>query len=679
MGRDDWLPAPPLPHRVMKNERRRLLAWTAGAALVGAHLRGPSQEDTGLLLVADHLFTIGIALAVLAIGAALGRVMLRWLRVELGTALDALLFSVALGLGAVATVVLLAGALGVLRPTVIVGVLAVVAIVVRRDVGALRALLLEAAREVRLIAGKPILVVSALIAAAMLAQALAPPTDYDSLMYHLEIPSRFLARHAVHMPDANPMHVAATGLAHFLIIPLLAVDAPSGPAVLSAMLAIGYALTLVTTARAALGSTGGRWTLLVLWGSPIVVMVAMTPKVDVTLAFYLALAHHALILAWTQRERAARYLLLTAVLLGLATGVKYLALPFAVALAPIALTVVWRSAGAGTTRLAMIAAPTLGFLVAAAPWLLKNQALLGAPLYPYFAERIPAPWLSTIYDGGRFPSGIDSLSVRPLRAVRESFNLTDWFTAPQRLTPESEARFYRANPLFLLAPLALVPASNAAIASIGVAAAVYFVVLLALGSSINLRYLIPAVGPLTLLSAHVLATIAARIRHVTALRAFMMVVGVVAVSGSALALRHRLSRTGALAHAAGLVSRHDYRRTSHDSEINSYAALTDIVNAAVPADGRVLLLFEGRGYYFAPTVVQDNVLTNWVYLEPVVGSRCLEDAGFSHLLVATGTLDYFRERGLDERLIRWDRFPAFAARCLEPVTRTPGFALYRVR
>jgi hypothetical protein len=663
----------------MENERRQMLGWVAAATLTAAHLRGRLSETAGILLVADHAFTIGVVLAMLALAAAVGRRLLGWLRVEAGTSLDTLLSSVAVGLGALASGLLLCGALGLLRPAIIVAVLAILAILTRRDLASLRVVLRGAVEELRELAGTPVLAVSALIAGAMLIQALAPPTDYDSLMYHLEIPATFLARHAVHMPDANPMHVAAVGLTHLLYVPLLAVDAPAGPAVLTTTLAIAYALALVATARVALAAAGSRLTLLVLWGSPIVVLVAMTPKVDVTLAFYLALAHHALMLAWAQRERAVRLLLLASVLLGLATGVKYLALPFAVALAPIALAVAWRSGRTGSARLSTIAVPALGFLVAAAPWLLKNQALLGAPLYPYFAERIPAPWLSSLYDGGGFPAGIDSLSVRPLRAVRESFNVADWFTAPERLTPESEARFYRANPLFVLAPAALLLAPNAAIASIAVAAALYFAVLLALGTSINLRYLIPAIGPLTLLSAHVLASVASRIRHGTARRAFMVIIGIVAVSGTALALRHRLSRTGASAHAAGLESRHEYRRTSHDSEINSYTALTDIVNAAVPADGRVLLLFEGRGYYFAPTVVQDNVLTNWVYLEPVVGSRCLEGSGFSHLLVATGTLDYFKERGLDERLIRWERFPAFAARCLEPVTRTPGFELYRVR
>jgi hypothetical protein len=663
----------------MENERRRILGWVAAAALTVAHVQGRRPEATGILLLADHAFTIAVVLALLTLAAAVGRRALGWLRVELPSSLDTLLGSIAIGLGALATILLVCGAVRLLWPAVIVAVLAILALLVRRDIDALHLVIRGAVGEVRELAGRPVLLMSALIAGAMLVQALAPPTDYDSLMYHLEIPATFLARHSVHMPDANPMHVAAVGLSHLLYVPLLAIDAPAGPAVLSTMLAIGYALALVATARVALAAAGSRLTLAVLWGSPIVVLVAVTPKVDVTLAFYLALAQHALILAWVQRERAARLLLLASVLLGLAMGVKYLALPFAVALAPVALAVAWRSGRTSHERFAVIAIAAAGFCIASVPWLLKNQALLGAPLYPYFAERIPAPWLSSLYEGGRFPEGIDSSSVRPLRAVRESFNVPDWFTAPQRLTPESEARFYRANPLFVLAPAALLLAPNGAVITIAVTAALYFTVLLALGTSINLRYLIPAIGPLTLLSAHVLASIESRIRRGTARHAFAVVIAIVAVGASGLALRHRLSRTGAVAHAAGLESRHDYRRTSHDSEINSYTALTDIVNAAVPADGRVLLLFEGRGYYFVPTVVQDNVLTNWVYLEPVIGSRCLEGAGFTHMLVATGTLDYFKERGLDERLIRWERFSAFASRCLDPVTRTPGFALYRVR
>ena len=191
--------------------------------------------------------------------------------------------------------------------------------------------------------------------------------------------------------------------------------------------------------------------------------------------------------------------------------------------------------------------------------------------------------------------------------------------------------------------------------------------------------IIPAIGPLTLLGAHALAGISARMRHANVRRALAIAIGLVAIGALAPAMRQRPLRTGAIAHAAGLTSREEYRRWSRDDEIRSYAQLTNAVNAAVPGDARILLLFEGRGHYFAPTVIQDNVLTNWVYLEPVVGSRCLEGSGITHLLVGTGTLEYFRKRGLDDRLIRWDRFPSFAQRCLEPISRTPEFELYRVR
>src|SRR5688572_32463199 len=98
----------------MENKRRRMLGWIAAAALTAAHALGRLPETTGILLVADHAFTVTIVLAMLALAAAVGRRVLGWLRIELPSALDTLLASVAIGLGALATILLICGALRLL-------------------------------------------------------------------------------------------------------------------------------------------------------------------------------------------------------------------------------------------------------------------------------------------------------------------------------------------------------------------------------------------------------------------------------------------------------------------------------------------------------------------------------------------------------------------------------------
>jgi hypothetical protein len=463
-------------------------------------------------------------------------------------------------------------------------------------------------------------------------------------------------------------------------VPLLAFKAPAGPALLNVAFAAALGAVVLVFARRFFSLRAGRAALLVLWGSPILVLVAITPKVDVTLVYFLTLGHFALLAARESPERTGRWLALAGGILGFAAGIKYLALPYVVALSPLVLAIAVGRDAKLPGRARLLAVFAAAFLAAMLPWLAKNQTLLGAPLYPYFAERVPAPWLTEVWGSPDFPAGIDSASVRPLRAVRAPFNIADWFLAPDRLTPESEAAHYRANPFFVLALFAIPLLRNGVIAWVAVPAVLYVGIVLAMGTSINLRYLMPVAPPLTLLASVVLAAVAARVPGARARAALLAFVGAVALVGPATALGARLARTRAPAHVVGLTSRREYGIWSRDQEIRSYANLTAQVDLEVPAPGRVLLLFEGRGYGFGSRVLQDNVLTNWVYLEPALrGARCLESAGITHVLVGTGTLEYFEKRGLDPSLMHWDRFDDFAARCLELVTRRPAWDLYRVK
>ena len=95
----------------------------------------------------------------------------------------------------------------------------------------------------------------------------------------------------------------------------------------------------------------------------------------------------------------------------------------------------------------------------------------------------------------------------------------------------------------------------------------------------------------------------------------------------------------------------------------------------------VVLLFEGRGLYFAPSVLQDNLLRTWTFLRPIIESGdCLEGSGITHVLVAEVVIEYYARRGMDLDRLGGNEFESFARRCLVPLQPQPsGYALYRVR
>jgi len=89
------------------------------------------------------------------------------------------------------------------------------------------------------------------------------------------------------------------------------------------------------------------------------------------------------------------------------------------------------------------------------------------------------------------------------------------------------------------------------------------------------------------------------------------------------------------------------------------------------------MLFEARGRYFRRTVLQDDNLTNWPLLAPLLNTDpCLASSGITHVLVNSGALSYYQHRGLDPSVVGWPVFPRFERRCLRRVHEEQKLVLY---
>jgi len=193
----------------------------------------------------------------------------------------------------------------------------------------------------------------------------------------------------------------------------------------------------------------------------------------------------------------------------------------------------------------------------------------------------------------------------------------------------------------------------------------------------NLRYLFPAIAPLTVATAWLAVDTGRRIAGAALRRVVLGILAAVALVPSARSAVTWTRRSPVLGQAVGSVSRQDYLAAG----FTFYAALAGAVNRNVPPDGKVLLLWEARGFYLAPPHLQDNILTNWPLLEPWLDRTgdCLRGTGITHVLASTGAVGYYVSRGADPGVLGIDRFHAFADRCLMPVAGDPGFTLYRVK
>ena len=363
---------------------------TAAASLLGvttlsvAHRYALDRPSlSGPILVLDHLFNLLLACALLGLCAAIGRQFVStaqrfWTRVrfEYDSNIEDLAYSIGIGAGILSTMVLLAGVAGWLRPVPLSVLLVVCCALTWRHVLALPALMSMAVSELASKAGKTTLTLFIAVAAIMIVLALAPPTDWDSLMYHLHIPAQFLERGTVHVPADN-LHFSFIGLFHFLYVPLLAAGAPAACALLNVLFGLILSTLMLTAGSRLFSLTTGRLALIVLWGSPVLILGGVTSRVDVVLACYLFLGHYALLRAWREDNTMA-WALVAGAILGFAFSIKYLAAAYIAAITPLLLVVAFDRVSSARERSLIVGACSGIAFIASLPWLLKNWVWLGA-------------------------------------------------------------------------------------------------------------------------------------------------------------------------------------------------------------------------------------------------------------------------------------------------------------
>jgi hypothetical protein len=590
-----------------------------------------------------------------------------------------MVFSVALGASVFATLILLCGLVGWLSAPVLLALFLIGAYVSRRELRDLPILITQSGSTVWAVSNRLTLVIFGGVAAWMMIRALSPSLDWDSLMYHLRVPVQFWEHGRIYLPEDN-LHAAFVQLIHMLYIPLLACGSSASPALVNVFFALLLGLSVFTFCLRFFGSDVANISLSVLWGSTILLMVAVTPRVDVSLAFYTFLSHYLLILALTEKTCGFPFLF-SGLLLGVAFGVKYQALAYLVALSPLVGWVAFSASEKLTTVVRSLSNYGLIALAMMVPWLVKNWLLLDAPLYPFLASPQLESWLTAFYPDLQVPRTIHPELLKALSHVRQAFNLFDLFFAPRRLTVEGEGVFHLMNPLllsFFVWPFLL---RKAVVRWLLIPGLGYLFCILFVNPYTNLRYLIPALIPLTLVTTCGIAGIVHRFLPIRVAKLLLFLLIILSLAPSVFVMSLWSSQSLTVPYSFGAVSQQEYLQ--HNDFPASPHALMDVVfyaNRQLPQESRILLLLEARGYYFERPVLQDNVLTNWSFLAARGEAlECLRAAKISHVLVNTGVLRYYVRRGLDPHILQWESFEPFAQRCLIPVYTNDAYTLYQVR
>lgn len=225
----------------------------------------------------------------------------------------------------------------------------------------------------------------ALLALVPLVGALAPPDsiEWDSLAYHLAVPKLWLQ--TGRMAPVEFIHQSAFPFAvdNLFWIGLGTLGEVAAKGFSFAIYLLGVLAVFGVARRLAPGNHGAPWTAAGIFaGCPLVLWLSGTAYVDVAHGLYagLGVLYGAEALAGRERGRAA----VAAALLGLACASKYTGLQAVAAFALVGLAAAaWRRDGAAMGRVALA---VVGALAIAAPWMVRNEVVLGNPVFPFFSS-----------------------------------------------------------------------------------------------------------------------------------------------------------------------------------------------------------------------------------------------------------------------------------------------------
>ena len=623
------------------------------------------------MIVAGHLATVAATLVVVVLWIAGGARLLRKLHPphETWPAPLSLVASALLGQGLFAALMLGFGAIGLLHPPVVLGAVIAGLVLLRREITAL----LSRVRRLAL-PGRPLprLVVAAwgILGLGMVLLALAPPWEWDTLMYHHALPLEFLRSGVIRLPPDN-FHIALIGVAQLASLPLLAAGLEAGPAMASVASYLLLAGGLIGAARVVGDEDAGWWSALLMVGMPGFLLVATTARIDVTFTAALLVAHTLVVLAVVRREPST--LVVAGVCFGLACGMKIPGLAYAVACAPLALYW-WKDRRALGRALAV-------FMVTLAPWLLKNALLLGAPLYPVGTEARLEPWLARIAETDVIPASFDLSVFAQLGASRTTFNLWDAFFNPGLLSIEGEGRFYGLPLVLLLLPIALFASRRTpALLALALPPLGYLILIILPFPETNLRYFFPAVPALVVATVAGLRAMWSRALPPVALRVGTVVVLAVVTLTLFPAVKERAGPQALLFRwSAGLASRSEVRARHPHGAARQIAVLEDSL-ARLSDDALVLLLWEARTAGLKPRALSDVRLSNWPLLSQTAGpGSCLAGTGITHVVINRASVGYYITRGALPEAFRIPQLGEFIRRCLEALIDTQGYLVFRVR
>ena len=633
---------------------------------VYAHIRVAGAENyVGSLGLLDRVFDLALAATIALLVISLGSALTKLFKLSFVGAAERLCFSFFIGTGVFGSAILLLGLVGFLRPVPVSLVAVLILVISRQELPKLFGILLDSLR--RLLAtpiGKVFVALFSAFALLLILRTATPPHVFDENIYHLPVTSEFVRQRRVFPSFDNSM-----GNQPFLIHMIYAVCLLAGSDIaakfFSLIIALGTALSLYAFSQRFLSARVGRFAAFAFFAAGMVTEVAVTTRVDVSVAGMLFLATYAMMNYLRTSER--QWLWVSSLLAGFSLGIKHSAVFWIFLLGVMYLieslvkrqhdlrTILSRGVGYSLIALAI-----------ASPWYVKNYVWFGNPFYPFFTGEVAA---------------FGSQGVRYFDAEDEH-RLDDYFNVTRREIPElvqaeeqallanaqnrparhpmrpweiylkpadylmAEGR-HLPNYLFLIIPLSLIIKRNRWVFWLLGLASCYF--LMVTWSSWIARYLLPAYPALTIVTAYTIVTagdwLKNRISSTRIIPSYLVAAALIVVMGNCVL---SLRETHALEYITGKLSRSDFMLAF------TYYPPIVFINRELPPNARVMSFGAQMTYGMQREFESDETwyATKWRRL--LVGNSSLQGVnedlkrqGINYILYSPNLFLFAARMGLD--------------------------------
>lgn len=579
---------------------------------------------TGSQAILDSVFSLDIVIILAILACAIGIKFFLRLNIYRTSKLEWVLFSLPSGLGIISYGIMVLGLVGLLRSEYIIAWLSFIAIITWRELCVLFDMFTHSLNGMiavysRLIFWKKILVLTAsFIFLLTLLLALTPPWDYDGLMYHLEGPRKFLEHgKIVLLPDIWQANGPLT------IEMIYTIGLIFGSDTFAKLVNLIFSVLLFLSTYAfgkRFLKPGGDWiSVAILLGIPILPLWASSTNVDIAWAVFEFLSLYALLI-WNNTGRRS-WLVLSGLMIGFALGSKLLAQGGVLVLV-LLIILIDRRNGLKSILKDVSTLIVVSILVGI-PWYLKNWFLGGNPVYPLY------------FGGLEWPADRVYYLMGWLQSFGMGNNILDYLFLPWNIYINPRQFSLLGNieiPSILFILIFLYPLTKKSInINLLVIYTVLRFILWSVGSQ-QIRFLLPIFPVLSIVSAWVFVDLTSRYFSDHGKRIIQIsVLGALLVSTIYFSLL-----TQKFIRPWSVVLGFESKKSFLSRTVSNFQAVT-YIRDNLDSDNRVLMLWDGQGYYCGELCLPDAEQSRWVYYynnNPGLSEMVdlLDKKGITHIL-----------------------------------------------